>query len=420
MFIRFEVKENGPPVGKPVNVEIRGKGFETLAKIADEYVAYLKTVKGVRDITMDLEQGKQEYRYKVNEVMATRAGLSTFDVAMALHSSYQGAVATSVRQGNDDIDIRVRFPEESRKRRRSLDYVMIANRRGGLIPLDKVTSMKKQPGYSQINRLDYKRIVQVQADVDTDVVTSIEVNRDMEKKFSDIASRYPNYYVTYGGEQEETNERMSELGTLFQFALLVIFVILAVFFGSLILPLVVMIAIPFALVGVVFALAVHGEVFSFMSVLGLFSLAGVIVSNTLVLVQFINNLRDQCLPLKDALVEAGVIRLRPVILTTGTTVLGLIPSIYGLGGKDFFVAPLALSFGYGLIFATIITLILVPCFYYIAEDLKGGAAKILGKVGITMGDTLYECPEPRVPGSEPETEEKTKVTKPRQKGAKKE
>ncbi len=401
MYFKFEVKEKGPPVGKPVNVEIRGKDFDVLAKIAHEYMDYLKTIDGVRDITMDLEEGKEEYRYKVNEVLAKRAGLSTYDVAMALHSSFQGAVATSVRQGDEDIDIRVRFPEDARKKRKSLDYVMIANRTGGLIPLDQVTSMSKQPGYSQINRLNYMRIVQVQADVDLKKVTSLEVNRTMEKKFKDIAARYPGYSVAYGGEQEETSERMGELGTLFQFALMVIFVVLAVFFGSLMLPVVVMAAIPFALVGVVFALAVHGEPLSFMSVLGLFSLAGVIVSNTLVLVQFINNLRDEHLPLKEALVEAGVIRLRPIILTSGTTVLGLIPSIYGLGGKDFFVAPLALSFGYGLVFATVITLILIPCFYHIAEDIKGGTSRLLATVGIRMSPTIYQCPETRCSPEEP-------------------
>ncbi|HRZ25988.1 MAG TPA: efflux RND transporter permease subunit [Spirochaetota bacterium] len=406
MFVRFSVEEKGPPVGKPVNVEIRGRDLAVLGKIAHEYMDYLRTIDGVRDITMDLEEGKEEYRYKVDEVMATRAGLSTYDVAMALHSSYQGAIATSVRKGEEDIDIRVRFPEEARKNRKSLDYVMIANRSGGLIPLDRVSSMTKQPGYSQINRLNYMRLVQVQADVDLNKATSIEVNRAVEKKFRDISARYPGYSVAYGGEQEETSERMGELGTLFQFALLIIFIVLAVFFGSLMLPVVVMAAIPFALVGVIFALAVHGEPLSFMSVLGLFSLAGVIVSNTLVLVQFINNLRDEHLPMREALIEAGVIRLRPIILTSGTTVLGLIPSIYGLGGKDFFVAPLALSFGYGLVFATVITLILIPCFYHIAEDIKGRTSRLLAVAGITMSPAIYTPPPaPVLPGIQRSEEE---------------
>jgi multidrug efflux pump subunit AcrB len=127
-----------------------------------------------------------------------------------------------------------------------------------------------------------------------------------------------------------------------------------------------------------------------MSTVGIFSLAGVFVSNTLVLVQFINNKRDEGLPLREALMEAGVIRLRPVLLTTGTTVLALFPTIYGIGGKDHFVVPLSLSFGYGLIFATFITLVLIPSFYYIAEELKGKTAKLLGWFGIEIDGRIYK------------------------------
>jgi multidrug efflux pump subunit AcrB len=131
--------------------------------------------------------------------------------------------------------------------------------------------------------------------------------------------------------------------------------------------------------------------FHFMSYMGFFSLAGVIVSNTLVLVEFINNLRSTGLPLKEALSYGGVIRLRPILLTTGTTVLGLIPSIYGFGGKDHMVAPLALTFGYGLIFATVITLILIPSFYHIAEDIKCFFARILNWFGIEMDGSLFKA-----------------------------
>jgi len=391
MGFEFTERRRGPPVGKPVNVEIRGKDFNVIKHISTEYMDYLKTIKGVRDITFDLEEGKQEFRYTPNEVTAARTDVSVMDIAQALNASFQGAVATSVRQGKEDIDIRVRFPEDAREDKRSLDEVMISNGTGGLIPLDKVTHLHKQPGYTQINRLDYKRIVQVQAEVDTKDVTSIEVNRKLAEKFKDIEKRYPGYSISYGGEQEETAERMGEMGVLFLFAILIIYIILAVYFNSLMIPFVVMSAIPFALVGVIFALFVHGQPLSFMSTLGLFSLAGVIVSNTLVLVQFINYMRDDKLPLKDALVKAGVIRLRPVILTSGTTVLGLFPTIYGLAGKDYFVAPLALAFGYGLIFATFITLVLVPCFYHIAEDMKGLGSKILADFGIQMDSTIYKA-----------------------------
>ena len=231
--------------------------------------------------------------------------------------------------------------------------------------------------------------MQVQGEVNTAKVTSMEVNNLLQRKFADIEKRYPGYRVTYGGEQEDTDKSMGEMGILFLFAILIIYIILAVFFDSLMVPLVVMSAIPFSLVGVVLTLFVHGQPLSFMGTLGIFSLAGVIVSNTLVLVQFINNMRDTGLPLKEALLEAGVIRLRPVILTSGTTVLGLFPTIYGLGGMDYFVAPLALAFGYGLIFATFITLILIPSFYHIAEDIMGFFSRLLEPLGIRMSRQIY-------------------------------
>ncbi len=391
IFFEYKVEENGPPIGKPINVEIRGEDFNVIKKISNEYIAFLKTIKGVKDITTDLEEGKLEYRYVIDEAKASRANVSMYDVGMALNASYQGAVATSVKKGDESIDIRVRFPESARKRMGSLDDVYIDNMRGGFIPLDLVTRVKKQPGYSQINRLNYKRIGQVQAEVDTDVITSVEANRLLREKFAGIEKRYPDYNIDYGGEQEDTDESMGELGILFIFALLVIYIVLAVFFNSLIVPIVVMSAIPFSLVGVITALWVHGQPMSFMSTLGVFSLAGVIVSNTLVLVQFINYQRDEGLDLKESLIEGGIIRLRPVLLTSGTTVLALFPTIYGIGGIDHFVAPLAMAFGYGLIFATFITMVLIPCFYHIAEDAKGLMSRILGKFGIQMESAIYQA-----------------------------
>lgn len=382
-IVNTELQAGGPPVGKPINIEIRGRKFETLQKIAKEYMDYLHTIEGVIDIKMDFEPGKQEFRYHIYEVKAAKADLSVVDIARSLHTSFKGTEATTVRKGEEEIKVRVRFPEKSLHEKMSLDQVMIVNGKGGLVPLSSVTYVKEQPGYSQINRLNYKRIIQVQADVKEGVTTSIKVNSELSKKFKDIEKRYPGYFVAYGGEQEDTDKTMGELGVLFIFALAIIFIILAVFFDSLLTPIVVMGAIPFALVGVIGALFVHGETLSFMSVLGLFSLAGVIVSNTLVLVQFINNIRKSIPDIRLAIIKAGVIRLKPVFLTTGTTVLGLFPTIYGLGEKNYFVAPLALAFGYGLIFASFITLVLIPCLYYIAEDFKSGTSKIFLKLGVS-------------------------------------
>jgi multidrug efflux pump subunit AcrB len=379
----------GPPVGKAINVEISGDDYEVMKKISKEYLDYLSTVKGVRNLSIDLEEGKTEYRYGVNEELAVWSGVSTYDIAVALNASFQGAVATKVNSNQEEQGVRVRFEDSARSKMKGLHDVKVATRTGGLVPLDSVTTVKKGPAYSQINRLNFSRLVQVQADVDPKIITSGQVTSLLQKKFNDIGKRYSGYTIRYGGEQEDTDKSMGELGNLFIGALAVIFVILTVFFRSLIMPFVVMIAIPFALVGVVFAQFTHHLPLSFMSMLGLFSLAGIIVSNTLVLVQFINKFRDTGLSLNDAIVEGGVVRLRPIILTAGSMIFELIPVIYGVGGKDYLVAPLALAFGYGLIFATFITLIIIPCFYHIAEDFKSFVSRQLARIGIKMNPSLY-------------------------------
>lgn len=390
--VTFKVESvaGGPPIGKPVNVELKGKNFEALSKIADEYVEYLQTIDGVYDISTDLEEGKTEYQYTINEQMAALTGVSTQDIATALNASYLGAEATKVNQSEESIGVRVRFDEKARINKSSLSAVKITNNTGGLIALNTVSNMNVSTSYSQINRLNFERLVQVQAEVDIKKTTPLDVEKKLTGKFADIHERYPDCKIAYGGESEDSAKSVGELGRLFIFALLVIFFILILYYNSIIIPIVVMIAIPFTLVGVVFALYTHGQPLSFMSMLGMFSLAGVIVSNTLVLVSFINGFRQKGENIMDALIEGGVVRLRPIFLTAGTTVLSLLPIVYGLGGKDYFVAPLALTFAYGLLFAMFITLILVPCFYHVAEDFKGFASRMLNKIGIKMNPEIYK------------------------------
>ncbi len=385
LSLDFRVQEGGPPVGMPVNVEIRGDDIETLRKIADEYMTYLRTIDGVFDVSTDLEPGKLEYRFDVNEVKAARSELNVAAIATTIRAAFDGAIATTVNEGEDEIEVRVRFPDRARRGEENLRDVYVSNNKGGLVPLSAVTDWgAPTPGYSMINRLNFRRVGKVQANVEKGTITSAEVNQKLIDKFQDIEKRYPGYTINYGGEEEDRNESLGNLAVLFGFAMFAIYMILASFFRSLILPVVVMSAIPFGLVGVILALLAHGEPLSFMSLLGVVSLAGVVVSNTLVLVQFIINRRKEDSDLHSAVVRAGSMRFRPVLLTSLTTVLGLIPTVYGIGGEDAFVAPLALSFGYGLIFATFITLVLVPCLYLIAEDLKNFGSALLEKFNISL------------------------------------
>lgn len=191
----------------------------------------------------------------------------------------------------------------------------------------------------------------------------------LEKKFKDLSQRYMGYSVKYGGEQEETIESLRSLLKAYFYAFLIIYLILAYCFKSLVQPAVVMLAIPFGLIGVVISFLLHGVPFSFLAVLGIVGLNGIVVNDAIVLVDFINKLRREGMDRPNSIIKAGQIRIRPVILTTLTTCGGLSTVAYGIGGKDPFLVPMALSICWGLLFATMLTLIVIPCIYSIIDDI---------------------------------------------------
>jgi multidrug efflux pump subunit AcrB len=262
----------------------------------------------------------------------------------------------------------VRFAEDRVHDISAFEEIFVMNSYGNLIPLKKVATIEKVPGTTTIHHLDGKRVVTASCNVDTHKTTSLKVNRMLMNKFRDISDRYIGYSVKYGGEQEETIESLTSLLKAFFFAFLIIYLILASFFKSLIQPFIVMLAIPFGLIGVVFAFFLHGFPLSFMAIFGVVGLNGIVVNDSIVLVDFINRLRREGLSRHDSIIKAGQIRIRPVILTTVTTVGGLSTVAYGIGGKDPFLVPMAVAICWGLMFATVLTLIVIPCIYSIVDD----------------------------------------------------
>jgi multidrug efflux pump subunit AcrB len=370
--LRFDMPEAGPPVGKPVEVHIRGENFDTLDRIAAEYMDYLKTIDGTTDITWDHKPGKEEIRVNIDRDTAMIAGLSVSQIARTVRGVFQGNIATKIKpvKAEEETDVTVRFVKDEKGFDMSVfDEILIANRNGNLISLKKVATIEKVPGATTIKHLDGKRVVTASSNVNTDKVTSLEVNRMLMKKFRDISESYIGYSVKYGGEQEESVESLLSLLRAFFFAFLIVYLILASFFKSLIQPLIVMLAIPFGLIGVILAFIAHGIPFSFISILGVVGLNGIVVNDSIVLVDFINKLRTSGMSRHDSIVKAGQMRIRPVILTTATTAGGLSTVAYGIGGKDPFLVPMAVALCWGLIFATVLTLIIIPCIYSILDDL---------------------------------------------------
>ena len=369
--LRIDKPEAGPPVGKPVEVKFRGEDFNTLDNMAFEYMDYLKTVDGADDITWDHKPGKEEIRIRVDHDKARIAGLSIAQIAKTVRGVFEGTIATKIKpvKAEEETDVTIMFPRDITSDEDVFDNILIQNRYGNLIPLNKIATIEKVPGTSTIHHLDGKRVVTASANVDTDKITSIKINNMLKEKFKSAKDKHLGYSVKYGGEQEESMKSMVSLLKAFFYAFLIVYLILASFFRSLIQPLIVTLAIPFGIIGVVIALLAHNMPISFLAILGIVGLNGIVVNDSIVLVDFINKLRREGMERRDSIIKAGQMRLRPVILTTVTTAGGLSTVAYGMGGKDPFLVPMALCICWGIIFATLLTLIVIPCVYSIIDDI---------------------------------------------------
>jgi multidrug efflux pump subunit AcrB len=358
----------GPPVGKAVDAKIRGDDFESIKQVAGLFKSFLREQKGVENIQDDLNVGKDEVRIDVNHSEAARARLNLNDIASEIRNTFEGGVATTIQRSDEEIDVRVKFPDSFKHSVESVELVQIPNDRGNLIPLTRVAAFVVEPGISNIKRFDRKRIVTVTADVVEDITTSIEVNRALIEEFKDVAMRFPGIDVVYGGEQERTRESLLSLLRAFVLSIFLIFLIIAVQFRSLIQPPIVMLTIPLGVVGVIWAFFVHGQPLGFLALMGLIGLSGVVVNDSIVLIDFMNRYRRQGMDRRTSILEACRMRFRAVILASFTTVLGTLPIAYGWGGADPFLKPMALALSWGLAFSTSITLFVIPCFYSIVDD----------------------------------------------------
>lgn len=365
--IRVDPFKPGPPVGKPVSVRIRGDSFDEMEIIAAKIKDELTTFEGVFDIRDDYEAGKGELLVEIDEQRASRAGLSYAGIAQTVRSAFEGYPATVIRKADEDIDVLVRLPEELRFNKAALDSLLVPNRVGNLVELGRVATFTKSPGVSVIKHHDAIRALTVTANIDEALTTSVEVNKHLEQRINELEAEYPGYTVTFSGEAEDTQESLQSLLRAFIGAALLIFLTLLITFGSLAETLIVMLAIPFGGVGVVIGFTLLGEPISFLSLLGIVGLTGIVVDSGILLFLFINQRREKGAHIKDAIADACGIRLRPIFLTTLTTALGVLPAAYGIGGSDPFIRPMALAINWGLAISMFFTLYAMPCIYYIAE-----------------------------------------------------
>ncbi|MCK4251373.1 efflux RND transporter permease subunit [candidate division WOR-3 bacterium] len=378
--ISYLIETGGPPVGRPISIGIAGINDSFRKEVADSLEAFLNNIQGVKDVQRDDKSGKDQVEIKVNYDKLARLGLTVADIAQNVRIAYDGEVVTSVRYADEDVDFRIILDEKSRKR---VDYIRelpIPNRQGRLIPLKEVARLKTGPGPADFRHYKGDRTTTIEADVDQNIITALKATNMVFDHFN-LDKDWPGTRFIVGGEVMETEESMASLIKTFIIAIIAIYFLLVLLFNSFTQPFSVIVAIPFGVVGVIIAFALHGEPMSFVGMLGVVGLAGVVVNDSLVLVNHINRLKreKQGENLLTLVAQGTANRFRAVILTTLTTVASLIPLAYGLGGSDPFMAPTALALGYGLLFATPLTLVLVPCLYVVQNDVKRLAARIFRK-----------------------------------------
>ncbi len=281
--------------------------------------------------------------------------------------------STSIRNADEETKIRVRLVAPYHDKVEYLRNLRVRNNTGRLIELDKVIEIKTDRSVTGISHYNGERSVSVTAGMaggSKNKGGMKKVNNEVWARFSNVSERYPGYRILRTGEWEESQKLQKAMIQAGLIALLLIYTILVIQFRSFVQPFAVLIAIPFGLIGVVLALLVHGKVISIMAMLGMVGMCGVVVNDAIVLVSFINDLRRSGVHIKKAIVEAAQTRLRPILLTSITTVAGMAPVIYGIGGYEPFIAPAAIVLAYGLLFATFLTLLVIPCLYSVGADMK--------------------------------------------------
>jgi multidrug efflux pump subunit AcrB len=372
--LQFEMVKGGPPVGREIDIKIVGEDYEVLDNIADEMKAHLVGLNDVTNAQDDYEWDKDERRIIVDHEEAGRLGVTVADIAGAVYAAYEGAPATVIRDADEETIVRVRFAAPYHDMDEYLDSLRIRNRTGRLIELSRVARIENARGVNQMYHYNGDRAISVTAGIEGGQMNkggSKIANDSIWAAFKDIGKRFPGTRIARTGEWEEAEIIKKAMGKAGLTALLLIYTILVMQFRSFLQPFVVLVSIPFGLIGVLLALFLHGKPISIMAMLGMVGMCGVVVNDAIVLVSFINNLRGQGMPINDAIIEAGRTRFRPIILTSVTTVLGMAPVIYGIGGYEPFVAPAAIVLAYGLVFATVLTLLIVPCMYSLGANFKG-------------------------------------------------
>ncbi len=365
-------------VGAPINIQLASSDYAALRDVTEKLKEKLKDYPGVYDVSDSFRSGKQEIKLDITPV-AESLGLTLSDLGRQVRQAFYGEEVQRIQRGRDEIRVMVRYPVEERRSLGNLENKRVRTTGGIAIPFSAAAEASLGRGYSTIQRTDRRRTINVTAEVDETQANANELLADItENVLPPLLGDHPGVTYSLEGEQRDQGEALESLRSGFLLALLIIFALLAIPFKSYIQPLLVMGVIPFGVVGAIWGHVIMGLNLTILSFFGIVALTGVVVNDSLVLVDYINRLRASGLTIQEAIREAGAARFRPIILTTVTTFAGLTPLLLERSIQARFLIPMAASLAFGVVFATFITLVLVPVSYQILEDIKGFFSKSFG------------------------------------------
>jgi CzcA family heavy metal efflux pump len=379
--IQVEKEEEGPPTGKPINIEISGENILTLGELAARARKEIRNIPGLVDLKDNFVKGKPEIRVRVDKEKAALLGLDTFTIAYTVKAAINGVKAGVYREGKDEYDIIARLPQRDRQSIENLKRITVSGPKGEPIPLTSLAEISLGSGIGAIMRLDQKRVVTISGDVSGRLAN--DVIKEIDQRLKTNLTWPRGYTYRFSGEQEEQAKAQAFLSKAFLACIAIILLILLTQFNSFITPLIILSSVILSLIGVFIGLLVTGTAFGIiMTGIGVISLAGVVVNNAIVLIDYYNQLLAKGLTSLDALMRAGAVRFRPVMLTAITTILGLFPMATGIsfdfrklawdigGESSQWWGPMAVAVIFGLGFATLLTLIVVPVLCSLAHSFK--------------------------------------------------
>lgn len=380
LHVTFERLNPGPPVGAPISIGVQGEDYNEIMPLVDEIVAELQAIPGTQDVSHNYSAGKEQTIVQVRNDQARSVGLTAQMVGQTVLAAFEGVEATTIRELEDEIDIRVSLPEkEKRGRENGIGSFDILNSFGQLIPLKSIADFKTEKGIEFYAHVNNSRQVTISGDVDVNLISATEVSNRIRAKEHEYLTKYPKLSLNFAGEDEDTQESLGSLMRAFILAFVLIYFLLILTFQSFIWPVVIVLAIPIGTSAVTWALFLHREPLSFMGLLGVVALAGVIVNNAIVFVDFVLYQRSLGMNPTESIIKAGQLRLRPIVLTTMTTVFGILPTAYGIGGLDPFIVPIAIALGWGLLVGAILTSLFLPAFVHILDDVASLPSRWLKK-----------------------------------------